>query len=508
MRNFPVPYSNELIYSTIARAGVYQGIVSPKQLLDEVYGNRKVVATLGLPSHLGVIARHLHQTGRYAVQQLIYEHTLFPLYAPFVGKERRDEAIRLMEYQAQGAAHLMLGVAASRVKSDNRFRYCPDCVALQLNRYGEAFWQRDWYLPALPYCPKHGALVFFDRAVDDHRHQFWALGHTELLSDYPKDSLSQLTALAAYIAPLLDAPRAQELSPSLEQWTLFYQRLAQDLGLTKSKHIRHDLVAERVRQTFSDEALEKLDLKLAENKDTCWLKSIFRKHRKAFSYLQHSIVWQALLPKLTVIEALQQASALTEHSITTRPVSQSVQPNSEDLSVKHKDWQQLVHKYQGIKAARQSLEGGVLYAWLYRHDRDWLVHWNQQHQQERLAPAPRVDWNQRDRIAVRQLLRIIKRLDSSLDHPRATSSWLLKQTPNGTSLAKNLQKLPLVALCLKRYSESVEDYQIRRISQAFIKLKQEDVELRRWRLLRSATLSKERITEEAQRFLEMVYGEE
>nr|AWF77506.1 Transposon Tn7 transposition protein tnsD [Klebsiella pneumoniae] len=38
--------------------------------------------------------------------------------------------------------------------------------------------------------------------------------------------------------------------------------------------------------------------------------------------------------------------------------------------------------------------------------------------------------------------------------------------------------------------------------------KQEDVELRRWRLLRSATLSKERITEEAQRFLEMVYGEE
>ncbi|SRG73403.1 Transposon Tn7 transposition protein tnsD [Shigella flexneri 2a] len=62
MRNFPVPYSNELIYSTIARAGVYQGIVSPKQLLDEVYGNRKVVATLGLPSHLGVIARHLHHS--------------------------------------------------------------------------------------------------------------------------------------------------------------------------------------------------------------------------------------------------------------------------------------------------------------------------------------------------------------------------------------------------------------------------------------------------------------
>ena len=502
MRNFPVPYSNELIYSTIARAGVYQGIVSPKQLLDEVYGNRKVIATLDLPSHLGVIAKHLQQTGCYFVQQLIYEHTLFPLYAPFVGKERRDEVIRLMEHQAQGAVHLMLGVAASRVKSDNRFRYCPDCVALQLNRYGEAFWQRDWYLPALPYCSKHGALVFFDRAIDDHRHQFWALSHTELLSGYPNNSISQLTALAAYIAPLLDAPQLQELSPSLEQWTLFYQRLAQDLGLTRGKHICHDLVAERVRHSFSDEVLEKLHLTLEEHKETCWLKSIFRKHRKTFSYLQHSIVWQALLPKLTIIEALQQASAITEHSIATRRVSQSVQPSYEDLSVKHKDWQQLVHKHQGIKAARQSLEGGALYAWLYRHDRDWLVHWNQQHQQERLAPAPRVDWGQRDRIAVRQLLRIIRRLDSNLNHPRATSSWLLKQIPNGASFAKNLQKLPLVALCLKRYSESVEDYQIRRISQAFIKLKQEGLELRPWRLLRGATLSKERITKEARNFLE------
>lgn len=508
MRNFPVPYSNELIYSTIARAGVYQGIVSSKQLLDEVYGNRKVIATLDLPSHLGVIARHLHQTGRYSVQQLIYEHTLFPLYAPFVGKERRDEAIRLMEYQAQGAVHLMLGVAASRVKSDNRFRYCPDCIATQLNKNGEVFWQRDWYLPALPYCPKHGALVFFDRAVDDHRHQFWALSHTELLSGYSKDSLSQLTALAAYIAPLLYAPQVQELSPSFEQWTLFYQRLAQDLGLTRGKHVRHDLVAERVRRSFSDDMLEKLHLTLEENKETCWLKNLFRKHRKTFNYLQHSIVWRALLPKLTVIEVLQQASDMAEHSIATRHVSKSAQPSYEDLSVKHKDWQQLVHKYQGIKAARQSVEGGALYAWLYRHDRDRLVHWNQQHQQERLAPAPRVDWGQRDRIAVRQLLRIIKRLDSSLEHPRMTSSWLLKQIPNGTSLAKNLQKLPLMTLCLKRYSEGVEDYQIRRVSQAFIKFKQEGVELRRWRLLRRATLSKERITKEAKNFLEMVCEED
>ena len=262
-----------------------------------------------------------------------------------------------------------------------------------------------------------------------------------------------------------------------------------------------------MRHSFSEEVLEKLHLTLEENKETCWLKSVFRKHRKTFSYLQHSIVWQSLLPKLTLIEVLQQASNIAEHSMAKAHASEAVRLSSEGLSVKREDWQQLVHQYQGIKAARQSSVGGALYAWLYRHDRGWLVHWNQQHKLESLASVPRVDWGQRDRIAVRQLLRIIKRLDSSLDHPRATANWLLKQIPNGTSLAKNLQKLPLVALCLKRYSESVEDYQIRRISQAFIKLKQEGLELRPWRLLRRATLSKERITKEAQNFLEMVCEE-
>ena len=508
MRNFPVPYSNELIYSTIARAGVYHGIVSPKQLLDEVYGNRKVIATLDLPSHLNIIAKHLYQTGRYSVKKLIYEHTLFPLYAPFVGKEARDESIRLMEHHAQGSVHLMLGVAASRVKVDNRFRYCPDCVANQLNKYGEAFWQRDWYLPALPYCSKHGALVFFDRTVDDHRHQFWALSHVALLSERSKSTIPQLKVLTAYIVPLLDSPQARELSPSFEQWTLFYKRLAQNLGFTKGKHIRHDLVAESVRSSLGGEVLEKLNLAIEENKEVCWLKSLFRKHRKSFSYLQHSIVWQALLPKLTIIEVLQQVSSIVvEPPIVTKYIDNE-SSSSQALSVKHKDWQQLVYQYQGIKYARKSLEGGALYAWLYRHDRDWLIHWNQQHKLERLASGPRIDWDQRDRIVVRQLLKIIKDLDNSLDHPRVTSNWLLKKIPTGTSLAKNLHKLPLVSLCLKRYSERIEDYQIRRISKVFIELKEENIELKRWRLLRRATLSKERITEEAQQFLEMVCEED
>lgn len=52
MRCFPVPYPDELIYSLVARAGIRSAITSSKQLLSEVFGDRKVIATIDLPSHV------------------------------------------------------------------------------------------------------------------------------------------------------------------------------------------------------------------------------------------------------------------------------------------------------------------------------------------------------------------------------------------------------------------------------------------------------------------------
>ena len=55
MLNFPVPYANELIYSSVARAGIRLAINSQKQLLDEIFQDREVVATIDLPAHLSKI---------------------------------------------------------------------------------------------------------------------------------------------------------------------------------------------------------------------------------------------------------------------------------------------------------------------------------------------------------------------------------------------------------------------------------------------------------------------
>lgn len=142
-----------------------------------MFGDRKVIATIDLPSHLSSISELLINTGRFDTQQLIYEHTMFPIYAPFVDESIRLRAMKRMEYCSKGSVHLMLGAPASIVKASDNFHVCPACVAEQKQKYGESYWSRLWFLPSLPslpYCPEHGLLSQSLTSYHDSRHTYHA----------------------------------------------------------------------------------------------------------------------------------------------------------------------------------------------------------------------------------------------------------------------------------------------------------------------------------------------
>ena len=159
MIGFPLPYRDELIYSTIARHGVHSGITSPKELLYDVFGDRKIIATSDLPSHLGQIARLYPHSLGITPERLLYENTLFPLYAPFIGETRRRAIVKTLTVSKKCSAHLSLGAAASRVQQSAYLRYCPGCIELQLKHHGELYWIRAHQVTGADVCPLHGELV-------------------------------------------------------------------------------------------------------------------------------------------------------------------------------------------------------------------------------------------------------------------------------------------------------------------------------------------------------------
>ncbi|MFW1230980.1 TnsD family Tn7-like transposition protein [Vibrio parahaemolyticus] len=487
MRCFPVPYPDELIYSLVARAGIRSAITSSKQLLDEVFGDRKVIATIDLPSHLSSISELLINTGRFDVQELIYEHTMFPIYAPFVDESIRLRAMKRMEYCSKGSVHLMLGATASIVKGSDNFRVCPACVAEQKQKYGESYWLRLWFLPSLPYCPEHGLLSQSITSYHDSRHTYHACDRIQcqpFLCNDQNITAQRFAYLASKAKEVMCLPA--QGSPTQHQWSLFYNHLAQDFGCGKGpKQVAHDKIADLVVSKIVTP-----ELTINSDRDTNWLRTLFRRHRKAFSYLQHLTVWSAFIPEMSASEIIKEVKSKDKVTVSLSNNSAHLVLNTSEE--KRKLWRDLIGK-TSIKKARKLPGGGALYAWLYRNDRDWLLAFNRAHLSQSHVRQKKVDWRARDRSLTKQLIRIVERLDTAIDGPRRSKNFLLKQLDDYGSVSKKLNSLPLLSFALNRYQESVFEFQARRLVMAVIAKSKTGSGMSRWQLMRSASLPNERI---------------
>ncbi|WP_027720829.1 TnsD family Tn7-like transposition protein [Maridesulfovibrio zosterae] len=502
MFNFPVPYPDELIYSVVARAGIHAGLMSPKQLLDEVFANRKVIATPDFPSHIKQISELYPQSLNLDVVNIIYKHTIFPLYAPFVPEDRRLQCLKWMTGQSKGAVHLALGAAASRVKQIRFFRYCPECLEQQFSQFGEFYWVRSWQVAGADVCPQHGSLHNSRIELHGrHRHQFFPLRPDVCVGEACEFGGAYDFRVAELVNELLSASPVE--SPSFEQWGLFYIQLAGDSGCAKGKNVLHDLISEKVTAKWTTKWLEKNGLLPLGNSNSCWLKSIFRKHRKSFSYLEHIVVLESLLDSGWNFQSvLNNVSSLKSKSAVNCPVDFSEdRPNQDTLDIRS-SWGAFLKEF-GVKKARFS-GGAAIYAWLYRNDRAWLMKINGQYRRSSRSENKRVDWKKRDQDVLATLKDVHQRELNDLEGPRRSRNWYLDQLGPKATVETNLGKLPLTVEFFEKYCESVPDYQIRRIAVAIRQLEVDCEPKRRWKILRLAGLSDERIRAEAAQYLKEV----
>ncbi|MAY01213.1 MAG: transcriptional antiterminator [Oceanospirillaceae bacterium] len=504
MLNFPVPYPNELIYSTIARAGIRHGLTSPKQLLNEVFeGNRRVIATLDLPNHLSSVLQQLPE--HFSLETLAYRHTLFPLYSPFVPEDRRQRCLQWMAEQSQGAVHLAMGVAASIVKTPGHIRYCPACLLQQRQQYGEYFWERSWQAPGMTCCPLHGVLLNsnFVRPQKE-RHQFWPATPDTCPMFPQKSAPDKDRMIAEKVAEILILK--PDRSPSFYQWTSYYRALAERFGLLRGTHqIDHAEVSHRIETYWSPSFLRSIGLTVNTDEDG-WLRGIFRSHRKVFSYLQHLVVRGALYEgDWKVSDILDEVRSLPERSVVKQAIREGA-PHEMILNSDQQQWLQLLVSY-GPKAARQG--NPALYARLYRSEYCWLMGVNQALKRPRLQQSTdRINWERRDDSHYQQLQEIVSFVTSQNTGPRRSKSFWLKQMKHQPSVEKNLHRLPRTNSFLHQLAESVDAHQIRRLQNESNQLRQTFDRPPRWRLLRDAGLSEERLTSAARIYLESLIREQ
>jgi hypothetical protein len=501
MLGFPLPYRDELLYSTIARYGVHSGIVSPKELLQDVYGDTRVIATSDLPSHLKRIAALYPGEVGITPVSLLYRHTLFPLYAPFVGETRRRALMLELIADGKSAVHLTAGVAASRVKQPEYLRYCPECIEQHVRELGECYWRRDWQVAGIDSCPTHGSL--FDSQIrrhDAHRHQFTAANADICLKVKQQPGCWQSILMVQSVSELLNL--SEIAAPELLQWSYWYKNLAADHQLNRGTQVRHEHVRDKVIGFWGENWLSRCGL-LSSDLDMNWLKNMFRKHRKAFSYLEHLVVLHVFMKRGWKLADVFGMATRFKPEVKI-PVKMLKGTDASQISEYRSRWLAAVEKL-GTKQARLNGFGDV-YAWLYRRDRNWLMEVNRHHKLPQPKHEAKVDWHKRDTDTVKALIALRDDSELYLEDSRHSKNWYLNQLKHKAGIEKHLNLLPLCRLFFDRYCESIFEYQIRRMTRSVIRIMRGGKSLKRWQVLRWSGLSEERLAEPARRFLKEILG--
>lgn len=506
--NFPIPYPDELIYSVIARYAIHNGILSPKYLTEELFNNRNLTPTYDLPSYINKLASYLPDC--YDAIHLINQHTLLPIYQPFQPDTVMRYAVHVLQDEQYKSLHTKLGKNASRIKSVNFFRFCPHCWQEQMEQYGEVYWKRSWQITGYEYCIKHESALFVSAVPCNGLDRRFYNAHLNVLIDSSQlfinsQDLKRHLELAKIIEDLL----IQSSHIAVQDVSILsnaYFNLLKDRGLLSGqKNINYEKIRHLVLDYWGESFLQyyHLDDLLSEN---CWLKNMCRKHRKAFSYLEHLIVLKALVPEQSPIYTYQQYLDLATVGIEEQAIPVTVKHKTyQVLSDDQLKWIQLIQD-MSVKLARK--HDGALYARLYRNHKDWLLQINQTAIMTPLSlPKPRVDWSIRDRQFMKQLIKIRDELLEDLDSPQWTKKFLIKQLGHVSLIEKNWHFLPLTKAFLERYAESVDCYQIRRLTRTYIRQQTENKYYPPSVFLRVSGLSEQRLTPEARRFFNNIWEE-
>ena len=78
---FTNPYTDELMYSAIARYHFYSGNIDCKDTLEEVFQSRFVIPSVEIGSHFAILAEQLGSN--YSVETILANHTIYPYYVMF-----------------------------------------------------------------------------------------------------------------------------------------------------------------------------------------------------------------------------------------------------------------------------------------------------------------------------------------------------------------------------------------------------------------------------------------
>ena len=147
----PEIYPDELLYSMFARYYERSGYLAYIFAAEDLFQNKNERPDVEFINRLTQDAQSvIHK--KMSADEVIMNHTMFPYYGRFLGKERRTEAYFAL-LNTDGNYRNLLPMP--KAKRQRFLRYCPICLNMDRDKYGETYWHRIHQMQGIDICPIH-----------------------------------------------------------------------------------------------------------------------------------------------------------------------------------------------------------------------------------------------------------------------------------------------------------------------------------------------------------------
>jgi hypothetical protein len=156
---FPDPHPDELLYSVCARYNDLMQYPNSTTATRNFFGVGSISAVVDLPNKIDYLISELPPGHLYTADHLIDNHTLFPLYASFLQRERARVVRDGMRRVGENQIYEQIGLTASSVPQPQWLRFCPKCVEADRGSFGETYWHRIHQISGVEVCPHHAVFL-------------------------------------------------------------------------------------------------------------------------------------------------------------------------------------------------------------------------------------------------------------------------------------------------------------------------------------------------------------
>jgi hypothetical protein len=483
---FPTPYPDELLYSAFARYHVKSRSIGYKQTMNDLFGNSNLTVIIDLPKRLNTFYALLPEGSLLTPDCLIRDHTLLPLFKPFLSNGRVEEIIQSMKGNSSGHKGEIFSFS---IKYPAYFRYCHDCYKSDIQNYGEAYWHRTHQIFGVEICPLHQSWLI----ESDIRFQYMDTGkfidigtiETDSRTTNEKKKYSQYYHKISEAVYWLLNNDIQILG--IDNLKKIYLACLAKFGLMScSGKIDQKKLADLFEVFFGEEFLKQLNCSFDKGNKSNWIrKLLLPSNNSAIHPIQHILfmLFLGITPEgffsSHIDDRAPPINNNRESAVRLRLKSKKLSKTEEKNFLKKKNnyrtrWLDKMKIVVGLGRDKMYQIASTEYNWLLKNDSEWL---------KKHLPNPKrrsrfeghIDWEARDSELEKQVITAKREIRSLQGKPvRITKNFIGKYIGKLPLIKSSLEKLPRTKKALEVVMESEEKYQITRLKWAINQLFNED----------------------------------